>query len=82
MVTYMLCVRRVVYLKGLGEPYITLGRRLLLLLHLMLLLRLMKTKTEHAGNFKIVGIYNAEKTQRRKFFVVEIHTARRTIHEF
>ena len=36
-----------------------------------------KTKTGQAGNFKNVHIFNAEKTQQRKLFVVE--RARRII---
>ena len=71
---YVLGVRCAVYVKGLGEAYLTLDRRLLLLL------RLIKTKTGQVGNFKIVDIFNAEKIQRRKLFVVE--SARRIIRAF
>ena len=60
----------------LGETYVTLGRRLLLLDLLLLLLLLLsvevvKIKTGPAGNIKSVNIFNAEKIQRRKFSVVE-----------
>ena len=60
VVTYVLDVRCVVYVKGLGETYMTLARRLLLLLYLLLLLRLIKTKTGQAGDFKNVDIFNSE----------------------
>ena len=46
MVTYVLGVRCVVYVgvsvEGLGETYVTLDRRVLLLLYRLLLLRLVK----------------------------------------
>ena len=72
-------VRCAVYLKGLVETCMTLERRLLLVLYL-LLLWLITTKTGQAGIFKTVGILNAEKVQRRKFCVVE--SARRIIRVF
>ena len=39
-----------------------------------------QTKTGQAGNFKMIDFFNAEKTQRRKIFVVE--SARRIIRAF
>ena len=74
VVTYVLSVRCVVYVKGLGEAYMALDSRSLLLL------RLIKPKTGQAGNSKIVYIFNAEKTWRIKVFVVE--SALRVIQAF
>ena len=62
------------YVKGLGETYMTLNRRSLLLLYLLLLLLLLvlnvliKTKTGQAGNSKNVDIFHAKKNQRIFFF--------------
>ena len=61
VVTYVLSVRYMVYVKRLGETYMTLDRRLLLL-YLLLLLRLKKNKTGQAGNSKNVFF-----STRRKF---------------
>ena len=60
---YVLGMRCVVYVKGLGETYTTLDRRLLLLL------RLITPKTGRAGNFKIVDVFDAKKKLRKKFLV-------------
>ena len=65
------------YVKGLGETYMTLDKRLVLLLLyvlflLLFLLRLIKTKPGEASNvFKVVYIFDAETIQRRNVFVVE-----------
>ena len=52
----------------------TLDRRVLLLLYLLLVvLRLIKNKKvegSKAGDFKIIAIFNADKIQQRNFFVV------------
>ena len=59
----------------------TLNRRLVLLLYLLLLLKvLITTNTGQAGNFKSVDIFNANRIQRRRFFAVE--RARRIIRVF
>ena len=64
----MLGVRCVVYVKRLGETYMTPNRRLVLLVYLLLLLNvLIKTRTVQAGNFKVVDISNAKKIQRRDY---------------
>ena len=60
--------------KGLGETYTTLDRRSLLLLYMLLfllLLSLIINKAEQAGNFKVFDNFNAEKIQRRKYYVGE-----------
>ena len=75
------CVGCVAYVKGLGETYMTLNRRLVLLLYLLPLLNVwIKTKTGQAGNFEIVDIVNAKKIQRRKLFFVE--SARRIMRAY
>ena len=59
----------------------TLDRRPLLLMYLLLvLLRLINTKTGQGGDFNIVDTFNAEKIKRRKLFVVE--SARRILPVF
>ena len=68
------------YVKGLGETYLTLNRRLVLLLYLLLLNVLIKTTTRQGGNFMTVNIFSEKKIQRRTFFPVE--SARRIIRAF
>ena len=58
--------------KGLGETYTTLDRRLLLTAAVSTAVataaaaaEVDESKTGQAGNFKIVDIFNAEKIQRR-----------------
>ena len=69
---YVLGVRCVVCVKGLGETYTTLDRRLLLTAAVSTAVataaaaaEVDESKTGQAGNFKIVDIFNAEKIQRR-----------------
>ena len=76
------------YVKRLGETCMTLDRRSLLLLFLLLLLysllllrlRLIRTKVGQEGNFKYVHVFDGEKIQPRKFFVVE--SGSRILHAF
>ena len=60
VVTYVLGVKCVVYVKGLGETYLTLHKRVMLLL-LYLLLLLLLPRLVRNGDFKIIEVFNPEK---------------------
>ena len=78
MVMYVLGVRCLVYVKGLGETYMTLDRRVLLLLLLYLLLLSFEKKkkwTAKSGRFQKDLDLFAEKISRENPSLLKVHTA-------
>ena len=84
VVTYVLNVRCVVYVKGLGESYMTFDRSFLLLQYLLLLrlLRLIKIITGHTGIFSFVDFSTQRKFSGENSSLLKVHTARRIKRDF